>query len=244
MSPDKSKSTSGVNHNNLAKDIALKRFRSVRPNLIKLFTHVVLFYLSMRGYLDFLSSEESYEDFLINLGLPIVIDAKMINSSLSCSDSYQEVSTTYFPSTEEGCRCDYGIFQKNACNYISSQLNNSDEWAAICKRQNDLLRNFTQNRLLEDVQDIEDTKTKTAFTYLTSPNHCGCYQAIPAIGDNKTIDTWFLDKKICILKDNSTSTQRYLEYALVWNCSIANTCQNYFCKENFDSKKCKIYLLR
>ena len=46
---------------------AIKHFKFIRPNLVKLFTHAILLYLTMSSYISFTDTETIYNYFLLRL---------------------------------------------------------------------------------------------------------------------------------------------------------------------------------
>lgn len=355
-------------------DKSIEHFKYIRPNLVKLFTHLILLYLSIKGYMSFISTEKSYSDFLAELDKPVVVDVKMINSSSSCPSNYTEISTTIFPEISNGCRCDMNYFVDVMCPFIEAIAKKSgseDTWKTTCSQQ-DL--KGTTGRLLQAQNNVTSNNNNTIQTspiqpqpsgqpqpssqtsqpqpssqssqpqpssqspqlqnssqpqpssipqpssqlsqfqnssqpqpssqssqlpplskptnssqlqplskptnssqpqnssqllpssqltplsqpppsiqpllpslpppppkpiinhFKGIPNKCDCYANITGIKSTKTIDTWFPNKKLCILKDNNLTTLKYLSSAMdSEDCEQDNLCQTYFCKSKFTS---------
>jgi hypothetical protein len=223
---------------------SIEYFKYIRPNLVKLFTHLILLYLSIKGYLSFQSTEESYSDFLAELEKPVIVDVKMISSTSSCPWNYTDIDTTFFPDINNGCRCDMNYFVDEMCPFIEGiarRTGNENTWKTTCSQQDS--RGAT-GRLLQSANplntaNITKPTTPTAPTidhFKNIPNKCDCYANITGIANNKTIDIWFPNKKLCILKDKNLTTLKYLSSAMnAEDCPQANLCQTYFCKNKFTS---------
>lgn len=70
------------------------------------------------------------------------------------------------------------------------------------------------------------------------PTSCSCFRHIPPKTE-KTISLWEDGAKICVKKDPSLSTIKYLQSIDSFrDCKISNKCQKYFCKE--DNSTCPL----
>ena len=99
-------------------DKGLQTFRYMRPYLIKLLTHSIIIYISIRAYLSFVSSSNSYTSFLQTLEKPVVIDVKMIEYNNKCDSPYQDIDFSYFPEIKNGCQCNMNIFSTSVCSEL------------------------------------------------------------------------------------------------------------------------------
>lgn len=222
--------------NNSEENESKDNFKYIRPNLIKLFSHLILLYLSVNGYNSFLSTQDTYSDFLDNLDDPVIVDVKMISSSSSCPLNYTDIEPTFFPDIRSGCRCDNSYFLDEMCPNIEAtarMAGNENSWKNSCTKLN---YEESLGRLLKS--------SNNSFNHLQNlPTRCECYEKITGM-PGKKIDTWFKDKKFCILKDNNLTTISYLSSALYENdCPKENLCQTYFCKDKFTndvSKPCPV----
>jgi hypothetical protein len=56
------------NNPQFAEEVRSERFMEtysgIKPYLVRLFTHALLLFIAIRGYLNFLDGEENYEEFL------------------------------------------------------------------------------------------------------------------------------------------------------------------------------------
>ena len=97
----------------------LNQFKEIRPYIVKIFTHAVIFYLAVYGWIEYLNSNENYSGFIKRLNLPIVTDAILINATENCLDyNMTDIQHSYFPKIEKGCQCDNKILPKLHCDYI------------------------------------------------------------------------------------------------------------------------------
>lgn len=211
-------------------------YKHVRPNLVKLFSHLILLYLSIKGYNTFLDTKELFADFIDDIDDPILLDLKMINSASSCPPNYTDIETTSFPKIRSGCRCDNKYFIDEICpniEAIARKTGNENSWKTSCSVSDSVL---SKGRLLQS--------SNNSFNHQKNlPNKCDCYQKIEGV-PAKNIDTWFKNKKFCILKDPNITTLTYLSSALYDDgCLQENLCQTYFCKNKFTddvSKPCPV----
>lgn len=225
-------------------------FKFIRPYLFKLFTHLMLLLLSVNSYYQFLSSESSYQDFLNIMDTPVITDVKVIPGDQNCTSPYQEIYTATFPTTKPGCRCDYQVFTNNICQMIFMGLDHSETGKNInntnCKLQDEMYKMKEKDYLL-----AQEKKGMNFFNNNTSnlrqlddmpsiPDTCKCFEFIEPIPEKKNITKWIKDKKICVFRDQQTTTLSYLKSAFE-PCDAENRCQNYFCKNNNNaSEKCPI----
>ena len=85
----------------------------------------------------------------------------------------------------------------------------------------------------------KNSKFYFKFIIDSLPKKCECFRNFTGIKENKTIDRFFKGKRLCILKDNKTSTLDYLKSSMD-SCPDKYRCQNYFCAEKLSSKKCPL----
>lgn len=231
---------------------SIEYFKYIRPNLVKLFTHLILLYLTIKGYLSFQSTQESYSDFLAELEKPVIVDVKMISSTSSCPSNYTDIDTTYFPDISNGCRCDMNYFVEEVCPYIEGiarKSGNENTWKTTCSQQDSrgatgrLLQTMNNLAITNITKDNSPLKPKIDY-FKNFPKKCDCFANITGITSNKTIDTWFPNKKLCVLKDRNLTTIKYLSSAMnSEDCPQVNLCQSYFCKNRFTndvSKPCPL----
>jgi hypothetical protein len=101
---------------------AIKYFKFLRPHLIKLFAHCVILYISIRAFIEFQQSESNYSDFISKLNSSVIINIETIDYNSSCQDGWEEMESTVFPQINDGCRCDYNVYQKDTCDTIYQNL--------------------------------------------------------------------------------------------------------------------------
>jgi hypothetical protein len=208
----------------LKEKAAVKHFKFIRPNLVKLFTHFILFYLVIKGYLDFRSSNSIYNDFLENLNTSLISDVKIINSSENCESPYEDIETTYFPVINNGCRCDFKYFKDETLCYYLRNLSISKE------------QNWTKNcdKLDNNQRELQKSNSEFNFFQYLPKGGCRCYEDVNGTSENKTIQTWYTNQRICVKKNVNLSTYDYLKSAMDWEeCNSTDLCQNYFCKTKY-----------
>jgi hypothetical protein len=143
-------------------------YKQLRPCLLKLFTHFVLLYISYRSYYLFISSNDSYSDFLLSMRSKVVLDMKMVSTDQNCPDGYAEMPSTTFPALSKGCRCDYSIYSKDVCDQFMPTLTNSSSfYEANCKLQDEAEANQNNNNLRQ-LQQQGSTQTSGQETSTTS----------------------------------------------------------------------------
>jgi hypothetical protein len=157
------------------------------------------------------------------LNEPVIVDIKAIPYNQSCPEDYKDISTTSFPATAPGCRCDYKIFTEETCNEIYKNLNKSKNYYQGCLFQEKVKKGgrprIPITRILQDISD-------------QIPESCECFSFIDSIRNDKIIDRWVNDQRICLKKDKKVTTLNYLSSAFYKKCDKENVCQNYFCKHN------------
>jgi len=97
------------------KDKGILIFKYMRPLLIKLLFHLILIFLSIRAYTNFLQSSTVYENFKQTLNEKVVLDIKLQDYDSQCDSGYEDIEFTYFPQILRGCRCNFDIFPDNLC---------------------------------------------------------------------------------------------------------------------------------
>lgn len=100
--------------------VAIKYFKFIRPNLVKLMMQIVLLYLSIKGFVEFQDTQTTYADFMSNLNRSLIMDVKSIREKESCPEFYESIETTYFPEIFDGCRCDLNLYERKSCGYIET----------------------------------------------------------------------------------------------------------------------------
>jgi hypothetical protein len=203
---------------------AIKHFKFIRPNLLKLLTHFILFYLVIKAYIDFQSTNTIYNDFLENLNTNLISDIKLQDSNEGCESPYEEIESSYFPVINNGCRCDFYYFKDpTICSYLKNlSLPKQQDWTNNC------------NRLDKKSRILQTNKPDFDFFQYLPKGGCRCYAEVNGTSDNKTIDTWYANQKICIKKNVNLTTFDYLKSGMDWeDCNTTDLCQNYFCKSKF-----------
>jgi hypothetical protein len=136
-------------------------YKQLRPCLLKLFTHFVLLYISIRSFYLFVDSNTSYSDFLGNMRSPVILDLKMINADEDCPAGYSQMTGSGFPRVNSGCRCDYGIYTKDVCEEFQKGLSGTDvDFAYNCKLQD----SAQSTRLLQQIIQPTDTQSGNVGT--------------------------------------------------------------------------------
>jgi hypothetical protein len=102
---------------------SLMFYKHLRPCLLKLFTHFVLLYISVRSYYLFDNTNESYTDFLHNMQGEVLLDVKLVDANQNCPTNYSEMLSTTFPAVKPGCRCDYLVYNHDDCESFYPNLN-------------------------------------------------------------------------------------------------------------------------
>lgn len=142
---------------------ALQAFNNLRPYFIKLFTHVVIFYLAVNGYLNYLQSNDDYSDFIQRMSQPLITKALFIDSAKDCSlHNMTDITGYVFTKIEEGCQCDDKVMVKRDCDFVmeqnllplnTSQANKDKKMAAWEKRCNLQYPLTSTRRILDDITD-------------------------------------------------------------------------------------------
>jgi hypothetical protein len=97
----------------------METYSSIKPYLVRLFTHALLLFISVRAYENFSNSQTNYQEFLKLLNNTVVEDIALTNKS--CSDlgkEWKPVANVTFPNILRGCRCDGGLYVGQSCDYI------------------------------------------------------------------------------------------------------------------------------
>jgi hypothetical protein len=142
---------------------AIVFYKQLRPCFLKLFTHFVLLYISVRSFYLFADSNDSYSDFLGNLKSPVLLDVRMIDYWETCPTNYTQMASTWFPKVHSGCRCDFGIYTNDVCQSFNITQPES-YFTANCKKQ-DIV---STTRLLQQTNTGTNPQTNTGTSPETS----------------------------------------------------------------------------
>lgn len=100
----------------------METYSDIKPYLVRLFTHALLLFISVRAYQVFQSSKATYQEFITLLVDPVVIDAKLFEGK--CEDleggQWKSAKNVTFPNILKGCRCDNNLYIGQSCDYISA----------------------------------------------------------------------------------------------------------------------------
>ena len=130
-------------------DRSIAVFRYLRPYLIKLLTHMIFFFLCIRAYTSFLNSSTVYEIFKKSLNQDVIIDTKLIDYTQKCETGYEDISFTYFPVVNEGCRCDMQILPSDICGKINSTFSSNENAKSALLKCSQLDKNITRTKTLQ-----------------------------------------------------------------------------------------------
>lgn len=226
----------------------ITKYKKLRPYISRLFTHVLLLIIAIQAYLNYLDSTVTYLEFIEDLGEKVIVDIRKIDSSQTCSSiGYEEITKSKFPKIMKGCRCDNKLLTGDICKNLTKSSNtenttncvfqdaiisksltssivipsqySSDEVEKIKK----LIVPYNNKRYLAD--KVENGKFKQEL-----PNKCRCYQDIEE-SESQDIELFFKKKRICVLKDDSLTTIKYM-ISVTSNCTDDMVCQKFFCKQN------------
>lgn len=101
----------------------LLAFKHIRPYIIKLFSNLIIFYLAIVGWREYLDSNKDYEDFIINMNKPLIVGVKLFDNNVNCKDKgLDDIVAGMFPSFNEGCQCDENIMVKKDCNFAYNKF--------------------------------------------------------------------------------------------------------------------------
>jgi hypothetical protein len=221
----------------LFKNKNYSNYKKLRPYMVKLIAHTALLLISIRAYLLYLNSNQSYTDFIDIMNTPVITDVILIDKNKECEEPYESIKSAYIPETIKGCRCDYKVFTDDFCKTISGPSNFLTNFKN-CFFEDLVMRGSTPKSPSRILQD--DTAEPYTPDDIGLPDTCDCLQTIASVNTTKEINTWIPGKKICILKDNKVTTQTYLSSAFE-QCDDENICQRYFCKaDNKKENKCPV----
>ena len=117
----------------------IKAYNDVKPYLVRLFTHALLLFISIRAFQNFQDSVSTYQTFINLLNEKLVIDAITVNANDTCPTDYYNINKGTFPKINDGCRCDSEVFPKDVCNYIFENLDkNQTRWKENCEFQDNI----------------------------------------------------------------------------------------------------------
>lgn len=96
-------------------------YSAIKPYLVRLFTHALLLFISVRAYENFKSSQSTYQEFINLLSDRVVIDAKRTDEICENIEGgeWRSVKNVTFPNILKGCRCEDNLFIGQSCDYIS-----------------------------------------------------------------------------------------------------------------------------
>lgn len=99
---------------------AIEAFNNLSPYLIKLFTHIVVFYHAVNGYLSYLQSNDDFSDFIGKMSQPLITRIDTYDSLIDCaSANMTDINAYTFSKISAGCQCDDIILVKIDCNFLS-----------------------------------------------------------------------------------------------------------------------------
>lgn len=148
---------------------ALTAFNNLRPYLIKLFTHIVVFYLAVNGYQNYLQSNDDYVDFIDRMNQPLITKAEIIDSTIDCASiNMTDISGYTFSKIGAGCQCDDKILVKRDCNFIT------DKYL--------IPKNSTQAQITK-INNAWDKKCSSLYPLTTSKNKRDLQVEDPSISD-------------------------------------------------------------
>lgn len=123
----------------------LEAYSGIKPYLIRLFTHALILFISIRAYNNYKDSATNYEEFLELLDNKVITNVTTISRNVECStlgDNWQAVDSITFPEVLAGCRCENDLYEEESCSYISSVNGRpSDQFNENCNYLNKLIRN-------------------------------------------------------------------------------------------------------
>jgi len=217
----------------------IKTYNDIKPYLVRLFTHTLLLYISISAYLNFESSQVTYQSLIDLLKKDTVSDVKLMNDSEACPINYTQINPFTIPPFKSGCRCDNQIYTQDVCKYIyNSTKGYSSIWSENCEYQNTYMDNKGDPSKLPPTpknQINKETKKplRQLWDFTVFPQYkenCSCYQNITSNNKEYTINTIFPGKKICI-KFSNINTIDYFKTINI-ECDVKNRCQKYFCKKD------------
>lgn len=154
----------------------IREFKEVRGVLVKIAMQLITLATVILAYLEYLDSNNDYQDFVQSLNFPVIVDIKMIDSSLNCSTlnngnkTYNAVLSANFPEIRAGCQCDGEVYQKQNCNFIKDNFLFKNKTTAQKEKLNITLKNSCSNfkaRLLQE--EATDPNTDPNADPTTNP---------------------------------------------------------------------------
>jgi hypothetical protein len=121
----------------------METYSDIKPYLVRLFTHALLLFISLRAFNNFQNSKSNYEEFLLLLNETLVDDAIITTDSCdTLGKDWRTVDNVTFPNILKGCRCDANLYIGQSCDYISA-VNpiNSNNFERNCLIYDELLNN-------------------------------------------------------------------------------------------------------
>jgi len=146
-------------------------FKYMRPFIIKLFFHLILIFLSIRAYFNFLDSSSAYDTFKQTLNKKVVLDIKIQDYSQECQEGYSNIDSTYFPKILNGCRCMNLILPANICenlkenNFTSIQAQNSKLTCAKIDKSFDSMNAPSGSRPKRNLIDLRNVELDENFEF-------------------------------------------------------------------------------
>ena len=108
-------------------------YKNLKPYLVRLFTHAILLFITIRAYNSFKDSKETYNSFIELLDRDLLVNVTEIELEDECESGWVPIDSVKIPEIINGCRCDDVLYPYDSCQSII--LNNSykeDVWKANC----------------------------------------------------------------------------------------------------------------
>ncbi len=138
-------------------DKGLQILKFLKPYVAKLLLHMILIYISIQAYNEYIDSSKTYQSFRETLNKEVISDVKLINYNQNCPNEYTDLNYTIFPKIKKGCRCDFQIFSSDICDIINRDFNNDREQMKI-KENNCLSLDSKIKRPLKNFRILDDFK--------------------------------------------------------------------------------------
>lgn len=200
-----------------------------RPYITRLFTYVVLFYISRNNYMLFKDNQHSYIPLIDLMNQPLLVDIQFVDLNGECPGGYKEVNSTVFEDSYGGCNCDGEIVKDSQCGVFEIT-----EGLGQC--------NYYQ-RLINFSNSDNNSSSSTSHSENQKVNCNKCYSKYNGLPNNQTIKYFYGNQKPCLLYDNLQSTFTYLD-SVSAKCDMENLCNDFFCKQdNNPANRCPITVI-
>jgi hypothetical protein len=213
----------------------INNFLIFKPFISRLFTHIILLYLTINNFILFKENREGYETFLHLMADSVITDIKFVNASEACPKDYHESNGTNFGYSYTGCICDETLMKTTQCKMYSHEasLPKCDIVDTEYVPGGNSTKSSQVRRRILSSSSSSDGHTVSTSAPTQKCNYC--YVDLPGLTKNISLSIFYQNTKICIKKDEDITTADYLKSAGE-HCDDSNVCNDYFCKKANDEK--------